>query len=80
MHMQRELGLRYGAYNFQIDAEGHYWFFEVNPGSQFLLVEIATGQPISRAFAGALMAPKIPGQDRLRSGADISVRPDALAT
>lgn len=80
MHMQRELGLRYGAYDFRMDADGHYWFFEVNPGGQFLFVEIATGHPISRAIAGALMAPKIPGQDRLRSGAGLSARPDALAT
>ena len=80
MQMQRELGLRYGAYDFRIDAEGHYWFFEVNSGGQFLFVEIATGQPISRAFADALMAPGIPGRDRQRSGAGISARPDALAT
>ncbi|MBR1216792.1 hypothetical protein JQ557_02230 [Bradyrhizobium sp. U87765 SZCCT0131] len=54
--MQKELGLRYGAYDLRRDAEGEYWFFEVNPGGQYLFVEIATEQKISRAIARALIA------------------------
>ena len=57
--MQRELGLRYGAYDFRIDAGGRYWFFEVNPGGQFLFVEIATEQGVSGAIADALVAREI---------------------
>lgn len=54
--MQSELGLRYGAYDFRIDAEGRYWFFEVNSCGQYLFVEIATQQKISQAMARALIS------------------------
>jgi hypothetical protein len=51
----RRSGLRYGAYDLRRDACGEYVFFEVNPGGQFLFVEIHTGLPISRAIARGLL-------------------------
>jgi hypothetical protein len=51
----RGSGLRYGAYDLRRDASGDYVFFEVNPGGQFLFVEIHTALPISRAIARGLL-------------------------
>jgi glutathione synthase/RimK-type ligase-like ATP-grasp enzyme len=53
--LQHSLGLRYGAYDFRIDAAGEYVFFEVNPAGQYLFVEISTGHRISHAIARALL-------------------------
>jgi hypothetical protein len=49
------LGLRYGAYDFRTDADGTYWFLEVNTGGQYLWIETETGLPISAALAGAIV-------------------------
>jgi hypothetical protein len=54
--MQAELGLRYGAYDLRTDEGGTYWFFEVNPGGQYLFVEIEAGLKISREIAKCLLA------------------------
>jgi hypothetical protein len=51
--MQR-FGLWYGAADFRRDADGELVFLEVNPAGQWLFVEYATGQPISRALADLL--------------------------
>jgi hypothetical protein len=51
--MQR-LGIRYGAVDMVVSRAGEPVFLEVNPGGQFLFVEIHTGQPISLAVARAL--------------------------
>ena len=48
------LGLRYGAIDLALDRDGNYVFFEVNPGGQYLWIEIHAGQPISAALAAAL--------------------------
>ncbi len=50
-----DLGLRYGAIDFVVTADGREWFLEVNPSGQFLFVEIETGQPISRTIAESLL-------------------------
>jgi len=52
---QRAMGLRYGAYDLRRDASGRYVFFEVNPGGQFLFVEIHARHRISAAVAEALL-------------------------
>lgn len=49
-----KLGLRFAACDLALTTEGDYIFFEVNPGGQWLFVEIMTGQEISHAFAKAL--------------------------
>lgn len=49
------LGIRYGAADLRMDKNGDFYFFEVNPGGQFLFVEIQTKQAISRAIAHALV-------------------------
>ena len=53
--MQR-LGLRYGAIDLRVTAEGRHVLLEVNTGGQYLFVEIQAGLPISRALAGALLS------------------------
>lgn len=52
---QRAMGLRYGAYDLRRAANGRYVFFEVNPGGQFLFVEIQARHGISAAIAEALL-------------------------
>jgi len=52
---QRAMGLRYGAYDLRRDANGRYVFFEVNPGGQYLFVEIHARRAISAAIAEALL-------------------------
>lgn len=52
--LQQRLGLRYGAIDLTRTGTDEYVFLEVNPGGQFLFVEIATGMPISTAPAQAL--------------------------
>lgn len=50
----RAIGLRYGAYDFRIDATGTYRFLEVNTAGQYLWLETEAGLPISGAIAAAL--------------------------
>jgi hypothetical protein len=53
--LRRRLGLRYGAIDMILDENGEYVFLEINPGGQFLFVEIHLGLPISAAIADALV-------------------------
>jgi hypothetical protein len=57
----RELGLRYGAADLILSTADEYVFLEINPGGQFLFVEIHGELPISQAIADALI-----GQPRPR--------------
>lgn len=50
------LGLVYGALDFRRRADGEHLFLEINPAGQWLFVEEATGQPITRALAEQLAA------------------------
>jgi hypothetical protein len=52
--LRRRLGLRFGAIDMILDRDGEYVFLEINPGGQWLFVEIHTGLPISEAIADAL--------------------------
>lgn len=59
--LMHRLGLRYGAADFRVGPDGEHVFLEVNPAGQWLFVEYATGQPISKALADLLA-----GLDRAR--------------
>jgi glutathione synthase/RimK-type ligase-like ATP-grasp enzyme len=50
-----DLGLVYGAFDLKRTAAGDIVFLEVNPGGQFLFVEIQTGMAISAAVARYLI-------------------------
>lgn len=50
----RELGLRFGAFDFIVTPEGEHVFLECNPNGQWLWVELETGQRISEAIADEL--------------------------
>lgn len=52
--LTKNLGLTYSAIDLRLSSEGQYLFFEVNPGGQFLFVEIWTGLPITSALAAAI--------------------------
>jgi DNA-binding CsgD family transcriptional regulator len=54
--LMHRLVLRYGALDFAVDEQGHWWFLEVNPNGQWLWIEDATGLPICAAVAKALAA------------------------
>ena len=54
MLLMKQLGLIYAAIDMAIDSEGNHVFFEVNPGGQWLFIEIATDLPISDAMADSL--------------------------
>lgn len=49
-----EFGLNFGAFDFAVDTEGVWWFFECNSAGQFRFVEQATGLPITSALADLL--------------------------
>lgn len=52
--MMARFDLLYAAFDFGVDAEGRWWFYELNPSGQFGFVEIATGLPIAAAVAACL--------------------------
>ncbi len=49
--LMSELGLSYCSADFRLTPEGELVFLDLNPGGQFLFVEIRAGHPISRALA-----------------------------
>jgi ribosomal protein S6-L-glutamate ligase RimK-like protein len=55
VELTHRLGLRYGAIDLRMSAEGEYVFFEINPGGQFLFLEVWTGLPIAKALATYLV-------------------------
>lgn len=54
VEMCREFGLRFGAFDFVVDAAGDWYFLEVNPNGQWAWLEDLAGLPISRALADEL--------------------------
>ena len=54
--LMASFGLTYGAIDLRLTPEGEYVFLEVNPAGQWLFVELRTGQPITDAVVGYLMA------------------------
>lgn len=53
--LMTKLGLRFAACDLALTEAGEYVFFEANTGGQWLFAEIMTDQPISWAFAHALL-------------------------
>lgn len=52
----RALDLGFGAVDFVLDREGHYWFLEINPNGQWAWIETRTGHPIAAAIVDHLIA------------------------
>ena len=44
------------AIDMRLTPDGRFVFFEVNPSGEWLFVEERSGQPITEAFAGLLLA------------------------
>jgi hypothetical protein len=57
--LMRMLNLRFGACDLALMDDGKYYFLEVNPGGQWLFVEIMGDQPVSQAMAQALLNPPL---------------------
>ncbi|MDI3386484.1 ATP-grasp ribosomal peptide maturase [Streptomyces sp. B-S-A8] len=47
-------GLRFGAFDFALDADGRWWFLECNPNGQWAFVDEATTHAITQALADTL--------------------------
>lgn len=61
IRLQKRLGLLYGAYDFIVERDsGRTIFLEVNPGGQWMWLELATRVNISGAIADLLSLPKSP--------------------
>ena len=52
--MMREFGITYCSADFRLRRDGTPVFLELNPGGQYLFVEMATGYPITQTLARAL--------------------------
>jgi hypothetical protein len=65
----RKLGLVYSTIDMKLTDEGEYVFLELNPGGQYLYIEILTGIPLTGAFAKLLAngPPKAAPPERLSS-------------
>jgi ATP-grasp ribosomal peptide maturase len=50
----RTFGLRFGAFDFALDAEDRWWFLECNANGQWAFVDEATTRAIAGALAGIL--------------------------
>ncbi|HUR58555.1 MAG TPA: hypothetical protein VM029_12650, partial [Opitutaceae bacterium] len=67
IEMCRHFGLHFGAFDFGIDQNGDWFFFEVNPNGQWFWIEEMTGQPLARAMALEIsrsLAREAPANDR----------------
>ncbi|HET9257796.1 MAG TPA: ATP-grasp ribosomal peptide maturase [Pseudonocardiaceae bacterium] len=53
----RRFGLTFGAFDFSITAEGHWWFLECNPAGRWSWIFEETGVPIAEAIADELTNP-----------------------
>jgi hypothetical protein len=52
--LMSELGLTYGAIDLRVGRDGEHYFLEVNPGGQFVYLELKTGLPLTSALASVL--------------------------
>lgn len=73
------LGLNYGAFDFKVTPTGEIVFLEVNPGGQFLFVEVQTSYDISLSMAkllvhGGTVTRSTPGKTRQNSLQECDVR------
>jgi glutathione synthase/RimK-type ligase-like ATP-grasp enzyme len=53
MRFMRHYGLRFGAIDMAISAQGDWVFFEVNPNGQWAWLDITAGTSIARSFASS---------------------------
>ena len=49
--LMKRLGLAYGAIDLRLTPQVEYVFLEVNPGGQFLFLELVAGMPLSELMA-----------------------------
>lgn len=49
--LMKQLGLSYGAIDMRLTPNDEYVFLEINPAGQWLFIEFATGQPISKCIS-----------------------------
>jgi glutathione synthase/RimK-type ligase-like ATP-grasp enzyme len=70
LRLTRELGLRYGARDLREDSDGQMWFFEVNPGGQFLFKDVHGNIPVLPLMAKALAHRSAEAQDRDENDAE----------
>lgn len=68
LRLTRKLGLRYGAIDLREDNDGRMWFFEVNPGGQFLFKDVHGKIPVLPLMAKALTHRSTEAQDRRGEG------------
>lgn len=61
--LMRRLGLRFGAFDFAIDINSRWWFFEVNPNGQWAWLDQAGASDIAGAFCTALSTDGASRQD-----------------
>jgi glutathione synthase/RimK-type ligase-like ATP-grasp enzyme len=54
-HLLEKLNLKYAAVDFAVDAQGNFFFLEVNPIGQWLWIEEESGLKISAAIAAELI-------------------------
>lgn len=53
--MMKILDISFGAFDFAVDKNGNYWFFEVNGNGQWYWIEHKTDAPISKSIADILI-------------------------
>lgn len=83
LQMMQRLQLVYGAADFRRTPDGDYAFLEINTGGEFLFIEERTGQPITRAVADWLAAPRpraATPRDGLRRAGSSRRGPDTTAS
>jgi ATP-grasp ribosomal peptide maturase len=54
IHYLNTFGLRFAAFDFGIDRDGRWWFYEANANGEWLWIEIETGLEISASIAELL--------------------------
>jgi glutathione synthase/RimK-type ligase-like ATP-grasp enzyme len=54
LRLLEEFRLDYAAIDLRLGLDGEYYFLELNPGGQFLYIELKTGLPLSDAMASML--------------------------
>jgi len=65
-------GIVFGSFDFAVDGEGHWWFFEVNEQGQFLwLDELNPTLHVQEKFLAFLTTPEWADKELIESRADL---------
>ncbi len=68
----QKAGIVFGSFDFAVDHDGNWWFFEVNEQGQFLwLDEFAAELHLQEKFLGFLTSPEGAGQDDIEARATL---------